>query len=102
MDAILDRADVCFGVISSSVRTAGDDYTFGGDAISLCERFANGTHSSEELKSSVQLMLGMALGVKRRAINIFETFCQVQAELVKVCNGKIDWRSRLTSCRYSG
>jgi hypothetical protein len=84
MDAIMERADAYFSTLSCSISTARDDFKFGGNAISLCECLVSGTYSSEELKSFVQSMYGIALSMKGRAIEIFENFSQVQADLVEV------------------
>jgi hypothetical protein len=84
VDAIVHQADIYFEAISSSVETANDGCTFGGDAISLCEFIASGKHSMQELKSFVQSMLIMASNGQNRATKTSDAFRGVRAELIKV------------------
>jgi hypothetical protein len=84
VDAIVHQADIYFDAISSSVETANDGCTFGGDAISLCEFIASGNHSIQELKSFVQSMLVMASNGQNRATKTSDAFRGVRAELIKV------------------
>ena len=84
VDMVIRQADLYVGAILSSVKTANDGCTFGGDAISLCEFIASGNHTSKELKEFVQSMLDMASNGRRRAQKTCETFRGVRVELIKV------------------